>query len=216
MPFGFQAQVGHVAQDALAQRDVGQVGNVALQRVLGIRAAIDVVEQERRQPALRCGTTRGPRTPGFVVIEGAQRGVHELEVGMRGGARAFGVAGQHRVHHLAVLVGQWREGPRRGVELLAALRDIGLQQFEQPAHHLQQHQVVRRLGDGQVEGRVGLRFAGGIVFAVRIHHGLERLRDAGAVLVSGAQRGVPGGGAFQYGASGSSSACRARAAGSAT
>lgn len=116
---------------------------------------------------------------------------------MRGGARAFRVTGQHRVHHLAVLVGQRREGPRRGVELLAALRNVGLQQLEQPAHHLQQHQIVRGLGDGQVEGRVGLGFTGGVVLAVRVHHGLEGLRDARAVLVGGTQRGVPGGGTFQ-------------------
>ncbi|MNM19930.1 hypothetical protein D3C81_302540 [compost metagenome] len=116
---------------------------------------------------------------------------------MCGGARTFGIAGQHRIHHFAVLVGQRREGPGRGVQLLPALRDVGLQQLEQPAHHLQQHQVVRGLGDGQVEGRIGLGFAGRIILAMRVHHGLERLRDAGAVLVGGAQRRVPGRGAFQ-------------------
>ena len=116
---------------------------------------------------------------------------------MRGGARACGVAGQHRVHHLAVLVGQRREGPRRGIELLAALRDVGLQQFEQAAHHLQQHQVVGGLGDGQVEGRVSLCFTGGVVLAVRVHHGLEGLRDARTVLIGGSQRRMPGSGTFQ-------------------
>ncbi|MNV60779.1 hypothetical protein D3C71_1532540 [compost metagenome] len=49
----FQAQIGHVAQDALAQCDVRQIRDIAFQGVLGIRAAIDVVEQERRQAALR-------------------------------------------------------------------------------------------------------------------------------------------------------------------
>ncbi|MNN28245.1 hypothetical protein D3C81_1418070 [compost metagenome] len=57
--FGFQAQLGHVAQHALAQCDVGQIGNIAPERVLGVRAAIDVVEQERRQATLRGRTVIG-------------------------------------------------------------------------------------------------------------------------------------------------------------
>lgn len=56
---GFQAQFRHVAQHALAQRNVRQVGDVALERVFGIGAAIDVVEQKRRQPALGGGAVVG-------------------------------------------------------------------------------------------------------------------------------------------------------------
>ncbi len=62
---------------------------------------------------------------------------------------------------------------------------------------MQQHQVVRGLGDGQVEGSVGLGLAGGIVLAVRVHHGLEGLGDTRAILIGGAQRRMPGGGTFQ-------------------
>ena len=69
--FGGQVQLGHVLQHALAQGNVGQVGNVALERVLGIGAAVDIVEQERRQLAPggfavvgRGGNDHGSNVPG--------------------------------------------------------------------------------------------------------------------------------------------------------
>ena len=49
---GGQVQFGHVLQHALAQFDIRQVGDVAAQGVLGVGAAIGVVEQEGRQLAL--------------------------------------------------------------------------------------------------------------------------------------------------------------------
>ncbi|QNM59005.1 hypothetical protein XHV734_0142 [Xanthomonas hortorum pv. vitians] len=56
---GAQAQVRHIAQHPLAQRDIGQIGDIAPQGVLGVRTAIDVVKQERRQARLRGGTVIG-------------------------------------------------------------------------------------------------------------------------------------------------------------
>ena len=49
---GAQAQVVDIAQDALAQADLGQVRTVGAQRVLGVGAAVDVIEQKARQLAL--------------------------------------------------------------------------------------------------------------------------------------------------------------------
>ncbi len=40
--------VGNIAQHPLAQRHVGQVGDVMAKRMFGIGATVDIVEQERR------------------------------------------------------------------------------------------------------------------------------------------------------------------------
>ena len=52
-------QPAHVLEHALAQRHGGQVFHIAAQRLLGIGAAVDVVEQERRQALLRRCTVVG-------------------------------------------------------------------------------------------------------------------------------------------------------------
>ena len=44
---GGKTQVVDIAQDALAQADLGQVRTVGAQRVLGVGAAVDVIEQKR-------------------------------------------------------------------------------------------------------------------------------------------------------------------------
>ena len=56
---GLQAEFGHVLQHALAQGDAGQVRNVVAQGVLGVGAAIGIVEQEGRQLALGGGAVIG-------------------------------------------------------------------------------------------------------------------------------------------------------------
>lgn len=56
---GFQAQLGHVLQHPLTQGDGRQVLDVAAQGVLGVGAAVDVVEEERRQLALGGGAVVG-------------------------------------------------------------------------------------------------------------------------------------------------------------
>ena len=68
--FGGQVQFGHVLQHALAQFDVRQVGDVAAQRVLGVGAAIGVMEQEGRQLALRGGAIvgRGRNDHGLILL----------------------------------------------------------------------------------------------------------------------------------------------------
>ena len=48
-----QVDIGHVAQHPLAQRDAGQVGDVAAQRLFRIRAAIGIIEQKAWQPPPR-------------------------------------------------------------------------------------------------------------------------------------------------------------------
>ena len=92
-----------------------------------------------------------------VSSRGAQRGVHELEVGMRRRARVR-IAGQHRVHHFAVLVGQRRSVPRYRASRGSA--DVGLQ--------LRTARASPATAPGcatprrwTVESRVCLRFAGG-------------------------------------------------------
>ena len=49
---GGEAQVVDIAQDALAQADLGQVRTVGAQCVLGVGTAVDVIEQKARQLAL--------------------------------------------------------------------------------------------------------------------------------------------------------------------
>lgn len=46
---GREVDVRHIAQHPLAQGDVRELRDIAAQRHLGIRAAIDVFEQEARQ-----------------------------------------------------------------------------------------------------------------------------------------------------------------------
>ena len=53
--FRLKAEVRHILQHALAQRHLRQVFHVAAQGVFGIRPAVNVVEQERGQNALRRG-----------------------------------------------------------------------------------------------------------------------------------------------------------------
>ena len=48
--FGRQIQRGHIAEDALAERHVGEVGDVPAKRHLAIGAAVDIIEQEAGQP----------------------------------------------------------------------------------------------------------------------------------------------------------------------
>ncbi|MCY1361601.1 hypothetical protein D9M69_482710 [compost metagenome] len=69
---GLQAQLGHVLQHALAQGNAGQVFDVALERVFGIGAAVDVVEQEGRQPTLGSGAVvgRGRDDHGRLIDDG--------------------------------------------------------------------------------------------------------------------------------------------------
>jgi hypothetical protein len=43
---GLEAELGHVVQHALAQGDAGQVRHVVAQGVLGVGAAVGIVEQE--------------------------------------------------------------------------------------------------------------------------------------------------------------------------
>ncbi|RMP87692.1 hypothetical protein ALQ17_05283 [Pseudomonas fluorescens] len=63
---GLQAQVVDIAQDALAQADLGQVRTVRTHRVLGVGAAVDVVEQEAWQLALGgCAVVGGGRDDHF-------------------------------------------------------------------------------------------------------------------------------------------------------
>jgi len=55
-PFAEQLDAGiklaHVLEHALAQRHGGQVVDIALERLLGVGAAVDVVKQEGRQEFL--------------------------------------------------------------------------------------------------------------------------------------------------------------------
>ncbi|MEX0631246.1 hypothetical protein M8494_00205 [Serratia ureilytica] len=46
---GLQAEFGHIAQHALAQGNIGQICGIALQRMLRVGPAVDVVKQKRRQ-----------------------------------------------------------------------------------------------------------------------------------------------------------------------
>ena len=49
----FQGECCDVLEHPLPQRDVGEIVDVSPQRVLRIGSAVDVVEQERRQPSPR-------------------------------------------------------------------------------------------------------------------------------------------------------------------
>ena len=56
---GGEVDLRDVDEDALAQRDLGEVGDVAPQRDLGIGAAVDIIEQEARQALPRFGAEIG-------------------------------------------------------------------------------------------------------------------------------------------------------------
>src|SRR3546814_3575587 len=51
--FGRQIEPRGIGEDALAQRDRPQIGDVPLERHLVIRSSVDIFEQEVRQPPLR-------------------------------------------------------------------------------------------------------------------------------------------------------------------
>lgn len=56
---GMQAEFGHIAQHALAQGNIGQIRGIALQRMLRVGPAVDVVKQKRRQFGLGGGPVVG-------------------------------------------------------------------------------------------------------------------------------------------------------------
>ena len=82
--------------------------------------------------------------------------MHEAEMRHHRLARGLGISGQNGVEHRLVLFGQLGKHRRHQIHALAALLDGGLQQVEEPAHGLQQHHVVRGLGNRQMEPHVRL------------------------------------------------------------
>ena len=74
---GRKVDLGDVDQHALAQRDLGEVGDVAPERHLGIGAAVDIIEQEARQPPLRRDAEIGGRG------QGVARSAHRASIGQR-------------------------------------------------------------------------------------------------------------------------------------
>ena len=118
-------------------------------------------------------------------------------MGIRGGARTVGIAAEHRLHQQPVLLRQGLGDPWHEIELLQALRGAGRQQVEHAADDLLQHEVVRGLGDGEVEGRVHLGQHGRRRRLVIPQRGLETPAQTAAILLRGAARGMGGGGALQ-------------------
>ena len=82
--------------------------------------------------------------------------MHEAEMRHHRLARGLGITGQNGVEHRLVLFGQLSKHRRDQIHALAALLHGGLQQVEEPAHGLEQHHVVRRLGNRQVKAHVRL------------------------------------------------------------
>jgi hypothetical protein len=121
--------------------------------VFGIGAAVDIVEQERRQDALcggaivagggnnhlcspwnfHCGhrQTGNSRLAGLVFIKSFNRGVDKAQCAIIACAR-LGITGQNGVHDRLVLFGQAGKHRRHQIHALAALLDGGLQQVEKP------------------------------------------------------------------------------------
>ena len=95
-----------------------------------------------------------------------------------------------------MLAGELRENRLLQIHPLTALHHRRLQQIEKAAHGLEQHHVVRRLGNRQMKTHVGLRGEIRVVALGKLQHRVEAVAQLFFILRGGAQRRIPRGAGF--------------------